>query len=129
MTTDDDGHTALHWACAMGRVRLVKLLPFTGLGHLQRSTQADQTVPSATTTISTSSPNSSKSLHRSVVNIESAGPYRFSTTSSTLLSAEASRMPRDTTSRRCAIDSPNTPHNSPISLTTRRRLRSDRENR
>ncbi|KAF7313518.1 hypothetical protein HMN09_00507700 [Mycena chlorophos] len=23
---DDDGHTALHWACAMGRIRIVKLL-------------------------------------------------------------------------------------------------------
>ncbi|KAH7105266.1 transcription factor [Auriculariales sp. MPI-PUGE-AT-0066] len=23
---DDDGHTAIHWACAMGRVRIVKLL-------------------------------------------------------------------------------------------------------
>ncbi len=23
---DEDGHTALHWACAMGRVRIVKLL-------------------------------------------------------------------------------------------------------
>lgn len=27
---DDDGHTALHWACAMGRVRIVKLLLTAG---------------------------------------------------------------------------------------------------
>ncbi|KAJ7067961.1 transcription factor [Mycena amicta] len=26
MAIDDDGHTALHWACAMGRIRIVKLL-------------------------------------------------------------------------------------------------------
>ncbi|CAE6477084.1 unnamed protein product [Rhizoctonia solani] len=27
---DDDGHTALHWACAMGRIRVVKLLLSAG---------------------------------------------------------------------------------------------------
>jgi transcription factor MBP1 len=27
---DDDGHTALHWACAMGRIRIVKLLLSAG---------------------------------------------------------------------------------------------------
>ena len=26
MSIDDDEHTALHWACAMGRIRVVKLL-------------------------------------------------------------------------------------------------------
>ncbi|KAG9034319.1 hypothetical protein FRB95_013355 [Tulasnella sp. JGI-2019a] len=30
MAIDDDGHTALHWACAMGRVRVVKLLLTAG---------------------------------------------------------------------------------------------------
>ncbi|KAF8639922.1 hypothetical protein AX17_001173 [Amanita inopinata Kibby_2008] len=30
MAIDDDGHTALHWACAMGRVRIVKLLLSAG---------------------------------------------------------------------------------------------------
>ncbi|KIY71844.1 transcription factor [Cylindrobasidium torrendii FP15055 ss-10] len=30
MAIDDDGHTALHWACAMGRVRIVKLLLTAG---------------------------------------------------------------------------------------------------
>ena len=30
MAIDDDGHTALHWACAMGRIRVVKLLLTAG---------------------------------------------------------------------------------------------------
>lgn len=30
MSIDDDEHTALHWACAMGRVRVVKLLLSAG---------------------------------------------------------------------------------------------------
>jgi transcription factor MBP1 len=30
MAIDDDGHTALHWACAMGRIRIVKLLLSAG---------------------------------------------------------------------------------------------------
>ncbi|KAF9076567.1 transcription factor [Rhodocollybia butyracea] len=30
MAIDDDGHTALHWACAMGRIRIVKLLLTAG---------------------------------------------------------------------------------------------------
>ena len=30
MAIDDDGHTPLHWACAMGRIRVVKLLLTAG---------------------------------------------------------------------------------------------------
>ncbi|TFK29247.1 transcription factor [Coprinopsis marcescibilis] len=30
MAIDDDGHTSLHWACAMGRIRIVKLLLSAG---------------------------------------------------------------------------------------------------
>lgn len=30
MAIDDDGHTALHWACAMGRIRVVKFLLTAG---------------------------------------------------------------------------------------------------
>ncbi|KAI0317745.1 hypothetical protein OF83DRAFT_1262895 [Amylostereum chailletii] len=30
MAIDDDGHTALHWACAMGRIRIVKFLLSAG---------------------------------------------------------------------------------------------------
>ena len=30
MAIDDDGHTPLHWACAMGRIRIVKLLLTAG---------------------------------------------------------------------------------------------------
>ncbi|KAF8911925.1 hypothetical protein CPB85DRAFT_1375842 [Mucidula mucida] len=30
MAIDDDGHTALHWACAMGRIRIIKLLLTAG---------------------------------------------------------------------------------------------------
>lgn len=30
MAIDDDGHTSLHWACAMGRLRVVKLLLTAG---------------------------------------------------------------------------------------------------
>ncbi|KAF7353091.1 Cell division cycle-related protein res2/pct1 [Mycena venus] len=30
MAIDDDGHTPLHWACAMGRIRVVKLLLSAG---------------------------------------------------------------------------------------------------
>lgn len=31
MAIDDDGHTSLHWACAMGRIRIVKLLLTAGV--------------------------------------------------------------------------------------------------
>ncbi|KAE8261373.1 hypothetical protein A4X09_0g7671, partial [Tilletia walkeri] len=66
----------------MGRVRLVKLLPSTGLGHLQRSTQADRIV-----------------LQQQLRSAQ-VPPGLFKAA----LLAEARRVPRDrdTTSRRCA---------------------------
>ena len=39
---DEDGHTALHWACAMGRVRVVKLL-LSGGASIFRPNNAEQT--------------------------------------------------------------------------------------
>ncbi|KAE8220969.1 hypothetical protein CF319_g5593 [Tilletia indica] len=56
MTTADDEHTALRWACAMSRVRMVEPRPNSQASSFHRSrtssesTQADQTAPSATTT-------------------------------------------------------------------------------
>lgn len=42
MPIDDDGHTALHWACAMGRVRVVKLL-LTANADVFKTNKAGQT--------------------------------------------------------------------------------------
>lgn len=39
---DDDGHTALHWACAMGRIQIVKLLLACG-ADIFRANNAGQT--------------------------------------------------------------------------------------
>lgn len=39
---DDDGHTALHWACAMGRIRVVKLLLSAG-ADIFRENKSGQT--------------------------------------------------------------------------------------
>ncbi|ORY25753.1 hypothetical protein BCR39DRAFT_543229 [Naematelia encephala] len=39
---DDDGHTALHWACAMGRIRVVKLLLTAG-ASIFTSNNSEQT--------------------------------------------------------------------------------------
>ncbi|KAE8240054.1 hypothetical protein A4X13_0g7960, partial [Tilletia indica] len=110
MTTDDDEHTALYWACAMGRVRLVKLLPFTGLGHLQRSTQADRTVLQQQLRPAQVPPGLFKAAllgdqHRSV------GPHRFPPRhrpcSQPRQGACLAILPRDGVQ----IDSPSTPHN------------------
>ncbi|KAF8165082.1 transcription factor [Crassisporium funariophilum] len=42
MAIDDDGHTPLHWACAMGRLRIVKLLLTAG-ADLFKVNKAGQT--------------------------------------------------------------------------------------
>ncbi|WAQ91873.1 hypothetical protein PtA15_15A265 [Puccinia triticina] len=39
---DDDGHTALHWACAMGRIKIIKLLLACG-ADIFRANNAGQT--------------------------------------------------------------------------------------
>ncbi|KAA1129253.1 hypothetical protein PGTUg99_020413 [Puccinia graminis f. sp. tritici] len=39
---DDDGHTALHWACAMGRIKIIKLLLTCG-ADIFRANNAGQT--------------------------------------------------------------------------------------
>ncbi|KAF8509437.1 hypothetical protein BU17DRAFT_77854 [Hysterangium stoloniferum] len=42
MTIDEESHTALHWACAMGRIRIIKLLLTVG-GDIFRTNQEGQT--------------------------------------------------------------------------------------
>jgi transcription factor MBP1 len=42
MSIDDEGHAALHWACAMGRIRIIKLLLTVG-ADIFRTNAAGQT--------------------------------------------------------------------------------------
>lgn len=71
---DDDGHTALHWACAMGRVRVVKLLLTAG-ADIFRVNHADQTALMRSVMFSNNYdvrkfPELYELLHRSTLNID-----------------------------------------------------------
>jgi transcription factor MBP1 len=71
---DEDGHTALHWACAMGRVRVVKLLLTAG-ASIFASNNAEQTPLMRIVMFSNNYdvrkfPELYELLHRSTLNID-----------------------------------------------------------
>jgi transcription factor MBP1 len=74
MAIDDDGHTALHWACAMGRVRVVKLLLTSG-ADIFRVNKAGQTALMRSVMFANNYdvrkfPELYELLHRSTLNID-----------------------------------------------------------
>ncbi|KAG8914836.1 hypothetical protein FRC01_003895, partial [Tulasnella sp. 417] len=81
MSTDDDGHTALHWACAMGRVRVVKLLLTAG-ADIFRTNKGGQTplmrsVMFANNYDVRKFPELYEVLHRSTLNIDNYNRTAF----------------------------------------------------
>ncbi|GJJ07775.1 hypothetical protein Clacol_001980 [Clathrus columnatus] len=71
---DEDGHTALHWACAMGRLRIVKLL-LTVSGDIFRTNNEGQTPLMRAVMFSNNYdirkfPELYELLHRSTLNID-----------------------------------------------------------
>lgn len=71
---DEDGHTALHWACAMGRVRVVKLLLTAG-AQIFAGNHAEQTPLMRSVMFSNNYdvrkfPELYELLHRSTLNID-----------------------------------------------------------
>ena len=78
---DDDGHTALHWACAMGRVRVVKLLLTAG-ANIFFVNNAEQTPLMRSVMFSNNYdvrkfPELYELLHRSTLNIDKANRTVF----------------------------------------------------
>ncbi|KIS65816.1 uncharacterized protein UMAG_11222 [Mycosarcoma maydis] len=74
MSIDDDEHTALHWACAMGRIRVVKLLLSAG-ADIFRVNSNQQTALMRATMFSNNYdlrkfPELFELLHRSILNID-----------------------------------------------------------
>jgi len=71
---DDDGHTALHWACAMGRLRIVKLLLTAG-ADIFRANAIGQTALMRSVMFTNNYdlrkfPEMFELLHRSTINID-----------------------------------------------------------
>lgn len=71
---DDDGHTALHWACAMGRIRIVKLLLTAG-ADVFRANYMGQTALMRSVMFTNNYdlrkfPELFELLHRSTINID-----------------------------------------------------------
>ncbi|GAA5920132.1 hypothetical protein JCM6882_007030 [Rhodosporidiobolus microsporus] len=71
---DDDGHTALHWACAMGRIRIVKLLLTAG-ADIFRANSMGQTALMRSVMFTNNYdlrkfPELFELLHRSTINID-----------------------------------------------------------
>ncbi|GAA6046428.1 hypothetical protein JCM3770_004917 [Rhodotorula araucariae] len=71
---DDDGHTALHWACAMGRMRIVKLLLSAG-ADIFRANSMGQTALMRSVMFTNNYdlrkfPELFELLHRSTINID-----------------------------------------------------------
>lgn len=71
---DDDGHTALHWACAMGRIRIVKLLLSAG-ADIFRANAIGQTALMRSVMFTNNYdlrkfPELFELLHRSTINID-----------------------------------------------------------
>ena len=71
---DDDGHTALHWACAMGRIRIVKLLLSAG-ADIFRANAEGQTALMRSVMFTNNYdlrkfPELFELLHRSTINID-----------------------------------------------------------
>lgn len=78
---DDDGHTALHWACAMGRLRVVKLLLTAG-ADIFKVNHAEQTALMRSVMFSNNYdvrkfPELYQLLHRSTLNIDKANRTVF----------------------------------------------------
>ncbi|KAG6329253.1 hypothetical protein ID866_9836 [Astraeus odoratus] len=74
MAIDDDGHTALHWASAMGRLRIVKLLLTTG-ADIFKVNKAGQTALMRSVMFANNYdvrkfPELYELLHRSTLNID-----------------------------------------------------------
>ncbi|KAK2466419.1 hypothetical protein APHAL10511_002061 [Amanita phalloides] len=75
MPIDDDGHTALHWACAMGRIRVVKLLLTAG-ADIYRVNKSGQTALMRSVMFANNYdvrkfPELHELLHRSTLNVDS----------------------------------------------------------
>ncbi|KAH6915200.1 transcription factor [Coprinopsis sp. MPI-PUGE-AT-0042] len=74
MAIDDDGHTSLHWACAMGRIRIVKLLLSAG-ADIFKVNKAGQTALMRSVMFANNYdvrkfPELYELLHRSTLNID-----------------------------------------------------------
>ncbi|KAH9482482.1 Cell division cycle-related protein res2/pct1 [Psilocybe cubensis] len=74
MAIDDDGHTALHWGCAMGRIRVVKLLLTAG-ADIFKVNKAGQTALMRSVMFANNYdvrkfPELYELLHRSTLNID-----------------------------------------------------------
>ena len=74
MAIDDDGHTSLHWACAMGRIRVVKLLLTAG-ADIFKVNKAGQTALMRSVMFANNYdvrkfPELYELLHRSTLNID-----------------------------------------------------------
>jgi len=74
MAIDDDGHTPLHWACAMGRIRIVKLLLTAG-ADIFKVNKAGQTALMRSVMFANNYdvrkfPELYELLHRSTLNID-----------------------------------------------------------
>ncbi|KAN0062358.1 Transcription factor mbp1 [Thecaphora frezii] len=74
MSIDDDEHTALHWACAMGRIRVVKLLLSAGADIFRVNTNGQTALMRATMFSNNYDlrkfPELFELLHRSILNID-----------------------------------------------------------
>ncbi|TIA86266.1 hypothetical protein E3P99_03741 [Wallemia hederae] len=74
MSIDDEGHTAMHWACAMGKVRVVKLLLSAG-ADIFRVNHSEQTALMRSVMFSNNYdirkfPQLYELLHRSTLNLD-----------------------------------------------------------
>ena len=74
MSIDDEGHTALHWACAMGKIRVVKLLLSAG-ADIFRVNHSEQTALMRSVMFSNNYdirkfPQLYELLHRSTLNLD-----------------------------------------------------------
>ncbi|KAJ2912206.1 hypothetical protein MD484_g8209, partial [Candolleomyces efflorescens] len=81
MAIDDDGHTSLHWACAMGRIRIVKLLISAG-ADIFKVNKAGQTALMRSVMFANNYdvrkfPELYELLHRSTLNIDNSNRTVF----------------------------------------------------
>lgn len=81
MAIDDDGHTALHWACAMGRIRIVKFLLTAG-ADIFKVNKAGQTALMRSVMFANNYdvrkfPELYEHLHKSTLNIDNANRTVF----------------------------------------------------
>ncbi|KIL68212.1 hypothetical protein M378DRAFT_158754 [Amanita muscaria Koide BX008] len=81
MAIDDDGHTSLHWACAMGRIRVVKLLLTAG-ADVFRVNKSGQTALMRSVMFANNYdvrkfPELYELLHRSTLNIDNSNRSVF----------------------------------------------------